>query len=405
MEKSFGLYFHLKKNKNDNKPEWPIYLQLTVNGKFCELSMKRKCAPKNWNVAAGRVEGKTEAAKSINGYLDVLQRKVYDYRKQLFDEDKPLNAENIKMLLQGREIHRPKHMIMEIFKQHNDQIRALVGREYAAGTLERYETSFKHTLNFLQSKYKVTDLDITKLNYEFMTEYEFWLKSVRKCDHNSTMKYLANFKKIVIRCLKNGWLKQDPFIGFKLTKREVERVALTQNEVDRIASEIFPMEGTSIVRDIFLFSCYTGLAYADVEKLKQTDIVTGNDGGKWLISRRQKTDITARIPLLPAALGIINKHAGHPKCVSKNLVLPVLTNQKMNDYLKIIANQCGITKTLTFHIARHTFATTVTLSNGVPIETVSKMLGHRNLKTTQHYAKILDKKIGDDMKHLMERYK
>jgi site-specific recombinase XerD len=159
------------------------------------------------------------------------------------------------------------------------------------------------------------------------------------------------------------------------------------------------------VRDIFLFSCYTGLAYADVEKLKKTDIVTGNDGGQWLISRRQKTDITARIPLLPAALSIINKHANHSKCVAKNLVLPVLTNQKMNDYLKIIANQCCITKTLTFHIARHTFATTVTLSNGVPIETVSKMLGHRNLKTTQHYAKILDKKIGDDMKHLMERYK
>ena len=158
MEKSFGLYFHLKKNKNDNNPEWPIYLQWTVNGKFCELSMKRKCAPSNWNVAAGRVEGKTEAAKSINNYLDVLQRKAYDYRKQLFDEDKPLNAENIKLLLQGREIHRPKHMLMEIFKQHNDQIRALVGREYAAGTLERYETSYKHTLTFLQSKYKVTDI-------------------------------------------------------------------------------------------------------------------------------------------------------------------------------------------------------------------------------------------------------
>jgi site-specific recombinase XerD len=299
----------------------------------------------------------------------------------------------------------PKYMLMEIFRQHNDQIRALVGREYAAGTLDRYETSYKHTLNFLQWKYQITDMDITRLNYEFMAEYEFWLKSVRKCDHNSTMKYLANFKKIVIRCIKNGWLKQDPFIGFKLTKREVERIALTQSEIDRIGSEIFPMEGTSIVRDIFLFSCYTGLAYADVEKLKTIDIVTGNDGDKWLISRRQKTDITAKIPLLPAALNIIDKHANHPKCVAKNLVLPVLTNQKMNDYLKIIANQCNITKTLTFHIARHTFATTVTLSNGVPIETVSKMLGHRNLKTTQHYAKILDKKIGDDMKGLMEKYK
>ena len=405
MEKSFSIYFHLKKAKNESKLERLIYLKVTVNGAFCEVSTKRKCEPSNWNVTAGRVEGKTEAAKSVNSYLDVLQRKVYDYRKQLFDEDKPLTAANIKLLLQGQEIDRPRHMLMQIFKQHNEQIKALVGREYAAGTLERYETSYKHTLTFLQSKYKVTDIDITQLDYEFMAEYEFWLKSVRKCDHNSTMKYLANFKKIVLRCLKNGWLRHDPFIGFKLTKREVERIALTQNEVDRIASEVFPMEGTSIVRDIFLFSCYTGLAYADVEKLKKTDIVTGNDGNQWLISRRQKTDITARIPLLPAALSIIGKHTNHPKCIAKNLVLPVLTNQKMNDYLKIIANQCGITKTLTFHIARHTFATTITLSNGVPIETVSKMLGHRNLKTTQHYAKILDKKIGDDMKGLMERYK
>ena len=251
MEKSFSLYFHLKKAKNKKQLTRPIYLKVTVNGGFCEVSTKRKCAPSNWNVAAGRVEGKTETAKSINSYLGVLQRKVYDYRKQLFDEDKPLNAGNIKMLLQGREINRPKHMLMQIFKQHNDQIRTLVGREYAAGALERYETSYKHTLTFLQSKYKVTDIDITLLNYEFITEYEFWLRSVRKCDHNSTMKYLANFKKIVIRCLKNGWLKHGPFIGFKLTKREVERIALTQTEVDRISSEIFPMEGTSIVRDIF----------------------------------------------------------------------------------------------------------------------------------------------------------
>lgn len=171
-----------------------------------------------------------------------------------------------------------------------------------------------------------------------MTEYEFWSKNVRKCDHNSTMIYLANFKKIVIRCLKNGWLKHDLFIGFKVTKREVERVALTKSEVDRIASEHFEMQSTSNVRDIFLFSCYTGLAYADVEKLRKIDIVTGNDGGQWLISRRQKTDITARIPLFPDALSLISKHAKHPKCIAKNLVLPVLTNQKMNDYFKIICN-------------------------------------------------------------------
>jgi integrase len=219
------------------------------------------------------------------------------------------------------------------------------------------------------------------------------------------MKYLANFKKIVIRCIKYGLLARDPFVAFKLTKREVERIALTESEIERITNETFEITGTAIVRDIFLFSCYTGLAYADVEKLRKTDIVIGNDGEQWLISRRQKTDITARIPLLPPALGIISKYINHPRCTAKSMVLPVPSNQKVNEYLKIVANKCNITKTLTFHIARHTFATTVTLSNGVPIETVSKMLGHRNLKTTQHYAKILDKKIGDDMRRLREKYR
>jgi site-specific recombinase XerD len=405
MERSFGLFFFLKKNKwNQPGQEIDVYLKITVNGKSTEISSKRKCDPLKWNASAGRAIGQTDYAKAINSYLDVLQRKVYEFRKQLEDANYPVTVENIKHLLKGGEMAAKRYMLMQIFKQHNDQMRALVGQEYAPGTLERYETSYRHTQSFLLSKYKVKDLEISQLNHEFMAEYEFWLKSVRKCDHNSAMKYLANFKKIVLRCIKNGWLRQDPFINFKLTKREVERIALTENEVEKIAKEHFQMESTSNVRDIFLFCCYTGLAYADVEKLKKTDIVIGNDGEKWLISRRQKTDITARIPLLQPALNIIEKHANHSRCLQKNAVLPVLSNQKMNDYLKIIADQCLITKTLTFHIARHTFATTITLSNGVPIETVSKMLGHRNLKTTQHYAKILDKKIGDDMKGLKQKY-
>jgi site-specific recombinase XerD len=405
MEKSFGLFFFLKKNKwNQPGQEIDVYLKITVNGKSTEISSKRKCDPSKWNALAGKVVGQTEYAKAINSYLDVLKRKVYDYRKQLEDANFPVNVESIKHLLKGGDITGKKYMLMQIFKQHNEQMHALVGQEYAISTVIRYETAYRHTQNFLLSRYKVRDLDITQLDYEFMAEYEFWLKSVRKCDHNSAMKYLTNFKKIVLRCLKNGWLKQDPFINFKLTKREVERIPLTEGEVQRIANEPFQIESTANVRDIFLFSCYTGLAYVDVEKLKKTDIVIGNDGEKWLIIRRQKTDATARIPLLQPALKIIEKYADHPKCLQKNSVLPVLSNQKMNDYLKIIADQCLITKTLTFHIARHTFATTITLSNGVPIETVSKMLGHRNLKTTQHYAKILDKKIGEDMKLLKVKY-
>ncbi len=403
MEKSFGLLFYLKKPKNFKNGERPVYLRITVNGISSEICTKRKCDYSNWNNTAGRMDGKTEFAKSLNSYLEVLQRKVYEARKSLVENDHPVTAENIKILLLGREISQHKYMLMEIFKHHNQQMAELVGREYAPGTLERYITSFNHTQSFLEWKYKVSDIDISKLDFEFISEYEFWLKSVRKCEHNTTMKYLSNFRKIVNRCLLNGWLQKNPFMGFKMAKREVERTALTELEMQTLSVKKFSVKRLGLVRDIFLFSCYSGLAYSDVKKLKRCEIFIGIDGEKWLISKRQKTDITARIPILPQALGIIDHYENDPQCILQDRVLPILSNQKMNGYLKEIADLCGINKNLTFHIARHTFATTVTLSNGVPIETVSKMLGHRNLKTTQHYAKILDLKISEDMKQLRTR--
>jgi site-specific recombinase XerD len=405
MEKSFGLLFYLKKPKNFKDGQRPVYLRITVNGVSSEICTKRKCDHFDWNSTAGRMDGKTEFAKSLNSYLDVLQRKVYEARKSLVENDHPVTAENIKTLLLGKDISVHKYMLMEVFKDHNDQMAALVGIEYASGTLERYATSFNHTRSFLEWKYQVTDIEIVKLNYEFISEYEFWLKGVRKCDHNTAMKYLSNFRKIVKRCLLNGWLQRDPFMGFKMPKRDVERTALTELELQTMASKTFAIERLTLVRDIFLFSCYSGLAYADVKKLHQTDIIIGVDGERWIICKRQKTDVTARIPLLPPALSILDQYHNHPACIFEGRILPILSNQKMNAYLKEIADLCGIVKPLTYHIARHTFATTVTLSNGVPIETVSKMLGHRNLKTTQHYARILDTKISMDMNLLRSKFK
>jgi site-specific recombinase XerD len=404
MEKSFGLLFFLKRPNNFRDCEMHVYMRITVDSISCDVSTKRKCKPEKWNANANRMTGKNEEAKAFNAYLDTLQQKVFEAKRKLIEVDKELTPENIKNLLTGKDINQHKYMLMEIFKKHNEQMAALVGSEYASGTIERYNTSYKHTLSFLQCMYQVDDMDITGLNFEFISEYEFWLKSVRKCDHNTTMKYLSNFRKIVNRCIRNGWLQRDPFMGFKMTKREVERTALTEFELQLLIKKQFSIERLRIVRDIFVFSCYSGLAYSDARKLKRPEIFIGIDGEKWLISKRQKTDITARIPLLPPALKIIDRYINHPQCLLEDSVLPVLSNQKMNAYLKEIADLCGINKNLTFHIARHTFATTVTLCNGVPIETVSKMLGHRNLKTTQHYAKILDIKISDDMGHLRKKF-
>lgn len=407
MEQSFGLLFYLKKRKNSQESSGTnvdVYVRITIDGKSCEISAKRKCDTGKWNTSSGRMNGKNDVAKEFNQYLDTLQQKVFEAKRKLIEIDKEVTAGSIRAILLGREINKQKYMLMEIFRNHNDQMKLLVGNEFAEGTFERYETSLKHTRSFLKWKFRSDDIELKKLDYEFISDYEFWLKSERKCGHNSTMKYLSNFKKIVNRCLRNGWLAKDPFIGFKMTKREVERTPLTENELEEIMTKKIGTERIALVRDIFLFSCFTGMAYADVKKMKRQEIIIGPDGDNWIISKRQKTDVSARIPLLNRAQMIIEKYSNHPLCQLDDRVLPVLSNQKMNAYLKEIADLCGIQKRLTYHIARHTFATTVTLSNGVPIETVAKMLGHRNLKTTQHYAKIIDRKISDDMKRIRDKF-
>jgi len=404
MEKSFGLLFFLRKLKSSASKEHAVYMRLTVNGSTCEISTKRKCLSDKWNASLGRLEGKSDAAKELNGYLDALERKVYDAKRKLIEEDKEITSEAIKNVMVGVDTTQNRRMLLDIFAHHNEQMGALIGKDVAKGTLVNFNTTYKHTSIFIQEKYKKSDIDIRELDFEFISEFEFWLKSVRDCAHNSCLKHLANLRKIVNRCIRNGWLPKDPFIGFNMTRREVERTALTENELRIIAQKEFGCDRLVAVRDIFLFSCLSGLAYADVKKLKASELVKGNDNAYWIIYRRQKTDSTSRVPLLPFAKTILDRYQHDPARKAVDYLLPVLSNQKMNAYLKEIADLCGISKQLTFHIARHTFATTVTLSNGVPIETVSKMLGHKNLKTTQVYAKILDNKISRDMKHLHEKF-
>lgn len=395
LEKSFSILFYLKKPKGYEKGAMPVYMRLTVNGIPKEMTTKQSCDPDRWNSQAQRAKGTNEATKSLNTFLDTLERQVHEARKTLIESHTPITADGIKNVLTGQ--HERPRMLLEMFQQHNKQMAILAGKDYAAATVKRYETTLEHTRAFIIWKYKTTDVDITRLSFDFATNFEFWLKSVRKCNHNSAIKYIGNLRKIVNYCLKSGWLTKDPFFGFKMAKKEVVREYLSEVELQALARKEFAVERLAQVRDIFLFSCYTGLAFIDVFQLTPTHIATGIDGNLWIFTSRQKTDSPSRIPLLPPAKTILDNYKDHPKCLNENKLLPVLSNQKMNAYLKEIADLCGISKTLTFHIARHTFATTVTLTNGVPIETVSKMLGHRSIKITQHYAKIIDKKVSEDM--------
>lgn len=401
MQSKVSILFYVKRAKATTDGLIPIYLRVTVDGQRIEISTKRYVEAAKWSVEQGRMKGSSGDAHSINTYLDILKGKVYDYQRELVHDGKPVNAENLRNKLLGTEAK--SRMLVPIFEDHNKKIEALLNDEFAPGTLERYKTSLKHTIEFLQWKYSVSDIDIKKIDHAFVTEYEFYLRSVRKCNNNTAVKYIKNFGKIIRICIANGWLDKSPFVNYKSKVKEVERAFLVEEEIQVLASKEFATDRLNQVKDIFLFSCFTGLAYIDVKKLTKNNITIGIDGERWIYTNRQKTDTRSNIPLLPMAEEIISKYKEHPQCLNEGKLLPVLSNQKMNSYLKEMADICGFNKELTFHIARHTFATTVTLTNGVPIESVSKMLGHKNLRTTQHYAKILDRKVSDDMRLLKEK--
>jgi site-specific recombinase XerD len=408
VSKTFSLLFYIKKQKSsvkkqqefENKKQ-PIYIRITVNGKRIELSAKREVDPLKWNSHSGRGMGTKEEIKTLNAYLNTFQMKLYEAQRQLLENGKPFTAETLKNKMTGKE--ESPRMLIEIIQHHNDSIKTLIGLDYSRPTWVKYNTTQKHIMEFLQWKYQITDINIRELNFEFINDFEFYLKSQKKIDVNTNAKYIKNVKKIVNECVAKNWLDKDPFMGYKIKTKHTEREFLNESELKDIEEKEFVIERLNHVRDIFLFSCYTGLAYIDIFNLTKENISIGIDGEKWIFTHRQKTETASRIPLLSPALVILDKYAKHPKAINENKLLPVPSNQKVNAYLKEIGDCCGIKKELTFHIARHTFATTITLNNGVSLESVSKMLGHKKFQTTQIYAKILDKKVSDDMLQLKQK--
>jgi site-specific recombinase XerD len=403
MKSNFHLLFYLRKQKNFKGGPMAIYMRITVNGKRADMSAGRECDPAKWNSQAGRAIGTKEETRALNNYLDSLQTKVRNAHQALIDTKQRITTESLQNQFNGKA--EKSRYLMQLFTEHNAKVKALIGNGFEANTLKGYNTSEKHLTAFLQKEYGKTDIEISQLDYAFITGFEFYLKAECKCSGVSAAKYIKHLKKIVNHCIANSWLTINPFINYKSTAKAKERTYLTQPELDSIANKKLSIERLQQVRDIFVFCCYTGLSYADVKKLKRSEIAIGMDGERWIFTSRQKTDTSSRIPILPVALEILDRYKDHPQCENKGLLLPVLSNQKMNAYLKEIADLCDIVKHLTFHLARHTFATTVTLSNNVPIETVSKMLGHTNIKTTQHYAKVLDLKVSHDMALLKLKYR
>jgi site-specific recombinase XerD len=401
MRTTLSLLFSLRKPKNYQSGEMPIYLRVTVDGQRTEMAISRKCDPERWDAVTGRAIGSKAESRTLNAYLDDIQFKIHELQRRMSDADELITAETIKNRFVGKA--EKARTLVAIFEDHNTKMKSLVGQEFEKSTLQRYETCLMHCKEFMQWQYNISDIPVTKINFAFLTDFEYYLRSVRKCGNNSAIKYIKNLGKIVRICLGNGWLTVDPYLNYKPKQKAVHREVLTKEELDSLSKKKFGVERLSTVRDMFVFCCYTGLAYVDVHKLKRLELVKGADGDLWIYTNRQKTDTLSRIPVLPTALSIIHAYENHPQCVVKDTLLPVMSNQKMNAYLKEIADLCKINKPLTFHIARHTFATTVTFNNGVPIESVAKMMGHTNIKTTQIYAKVMDHKISSDMQLLREK--
>lgn len=391
----------MKKPKNYVSGAAPIYLRITVAGKRSEITTGRECEPKQWNSKTGRLSGTKEDVKSLNAYLDNLQAMVYQAHKLLTEAGVEVTSESIKNKFTGKEAQA--HTLLEAVKDHNTKMKALVGIEYASGTLKRFEVLERHLVAFMQDQYKVKDMSVKKIDHAFISGFEFYLRTENRCANNTTIRYLKNFGKIIRICLSLKWMDHDPMLGYKLKSKPVERPYLTEGELQRIADKQFSTLRLMQVRDVFLFCCYTGLAYADVQKLKLSDVSKGIDGNRWIFTNRKKTGSRSAIPLLPTAIVILDRYSENVYCVNQDKAMPVASNQKLNEYLKEIATLCEIDKPLSSHIARHTFATTVTLLNGVPIESVSKMLGHTSIRTTQIYAKVLDIKVSEDMALLREK--
>lgn len=401
VESSYGALFFLKKPKNEKGNRRYVYVKITVDGIPAELSVKRTWYSDRWNSSSGRASGTKEDAKALNSYLDTFSNMIYDAKKSLLPSKKRTTAKKIKSLIKGEP--EAATGILALTAIQNKKMESLIGIEYEESTVNRFRTSYSHTRSFIRGKYKVEDLDISDLDFEFISEYYTWLRTERQCSNNTALKYIGNFKKIVIDCIRKKLLPGDPFIDFKKKKDKIWKNPLTTEELKMIMDRDFSTQRLELVRDVFLFACYTGLSYVDVKRLKSEQIFKLEDGELWIIIKRKKSGIEQTIPILPVALKIINKYNNHPKVVNKGVVIPISSNQKVNDYLKEIQDLCKINKNMTFHLARHTFATTITLGNGVPIDTVSRLLGHTRIPQTEHYAQTLLNKISHDMKVLKNK--
>lgn len=391
MRSTFRVLFFLKRDKQKANGHTPIFCRITIDKQEARFGIKKDVDPAIWEVKAGRAVGRTSEVVEINSVIDKIKSTLFSIYNDLLLSEANVTAEKVKNHFLGGA--SKDHNLLEQFQRHNEDVEKLIGISKSKATYQKYEVTRKHLKCFIKEKYNLSDISFKEINYQFLSDFEVYLLTSCGCNPNTTAKFMQFFKRIVIIAKNNGWIKADPFANYKIRIKKVDRGYLQQAEVEAIMAKKFSTKRLEQVRDIFVFSCFCGLAYIDVKNLRKENIRTSFDSNLWIIGKREKTDVSFSIPLLDVPKRILEKYEG---ALPDNRILPVPSNQKMNAYLKEIGALCEIDKELSFHLARHTFAT-LTLSKGVSIESVSKMLGHTNIRTTQIYARITDSKISHDM--------
>lgn len=398
MRSTFKVLFYLKRNNSKPDGTVPVMGRITIDGTISQFSCKLTVPPNLWDTKAGRLTGKSTLTVKTNLALDKIRVDINRHYQEIMQTDGFVTADKVKNAYLGLGVKQDT--FLALFANHNQEFSRKVGYNRSISSYRNYCTVYKHMENYIRQEYNRDDVYLKELNLAFFNGFEHYLRTERGCSTNTIWNYMIGVKHIVAIARNSGQLTINPFAGYLIKPEQKDRGFLTKDELNSLVNAEMKNAQYELVRDLFVFSVFTGLSYSDVKNLTKDHLKTSFDGHLWIITRRQKTNTDSSIRLLEVPKRIIEKYKGYSR---DNRLFPVPSNASCNTILKKIGKQCGIKTKLTYHCARHTMATTITLSQGVPIETVSKMLGHTNIKTTQIYAKITKEKISQDMEILSHR--
>ena len=398
VRSSFAILFFIRDSRVRKDGTTSIEVVLTVNGERCAFSTGKKVKSCNWDKNKQQVKGKDEEAQSLNNYLKAIKAKLYQKEAELLDRGFIITADLLRDAYFDKVESIKERSLFEVFEEHNQEQEKLIGNGVSKATHWVSVYTIRLLREFVQQKYKREDLYLRELNLNFIQSFHSFLRIDKGMAQNSSTKHLKLLKKIINLSVANSYMAFNPFSTYKVEREPVEIDFLDEEELRKIINFDTPLPRLERAKDMFLFGCFTGLSYIDIKTLTPEHFEKDNAGRIWIKKRRVKTGVLSRIPLLPIAKLILDKYKGGEK------LLPIQDPADINKYLKDIAILCGINKRICFHTSRHTFASTVTLANNISLEVVSKMLGHTNTRMTAHYAKLIDKCIGEQMDKLMDTF-